>query len=112
MLSSSVLIMALFNIHKSRLRPQRIVLKRENIMSKRKILSALKKKNITPSRVEYMRGCPTPSGYANGWDLDFPEHLEDVIYSLDSGVEFSSSMEFDGLESVMDWIDALPAVPA
>ena len=79
-------------------------------MSKRKILSALKKKNISPSRVEYMRGCPTPSGYANGWDLDFPEHLEDVIYELDSGVDFSSSMEFDDLESVMNWIEELPII--
>jgi hypothetical protein len=36
-------------------------------MSKRKILAALKKKNIPVERVQYMRGEPTPSGYANGW---------------------------------------------
>lgn len=81
-------------------------------MSKVKILSALKKKNIVPTNVEYVRGCPTPSGYANGWDLEFPEELEDVIYELDSNVEFSTFMEFDDLKSVMDWIDELPAIAA
>lgn len=79
-------------------------------MSKVKILSALKKKNIFPIRVEYMRGCPTPSGCANGWDLEFTEHLEGLIYELDSDVEFSTVMEFDDLKSVMDWIVKLPVM--
>lgn len=81
-------------------------------MSKVKILSALKKKNIVPTNVEYVRGCPTPSGYANGWDLEFPEELEDVIYELNSNVEFSTFMEFDDLKSVMVWIDGLPVIAA
>ena len=45
-------------------------------MSKRKILSALKKKNIPVERVEYVRGQPTPSGYANGWSIEITEEVK------------------------------------
>ncbi|MCG7550900.1 hypothetical protein [Pseudoalteromonas sp. Of7M-16] len=80
-------------------------------MSSRKILAALKKKNITAIRCEYLRGCPTPSGYANGYDLEFDEALEDVIFNLDQSCHFDSIMELDDLQSVLDWIDTLPVVP-
>ena len=45
-------------------------------MSKRKILAAFKKKNIPVVHVQYMRGCPTPSGYASGWDIEITEDTE------------------------------------
>jgi len=79
-------------------------------MSKRKILTALKKKNIQALSIEYKRGCPTPSGYANGWDLEFSEDLETLIYSIDSECDFSTFIEFDDLKQVLNWIETLPAL--
>ena len=79
-------------------------------MSKRLILRDLKKKNIIPVSVEYQRSCPTPSGYAKGWDIGFNSDLVDVIYRLDRNCEFTSLMELDDLSSVIDWIKGLPVV--
>lgn len=79
-------------------------------MSKRKIISALSRKNITPVSIKFVRGCPTPSGYANGYDLEFHEDLEDIIYELDTHCDFSSYMEFDDINAVLVWIGTLPIV--
>lgn len=76
-------------------------------MSKRKILAALKKKNIPVERVEYMRGCPTPSGYANGWDIVITEDTENRLF--DAG--FSNCCqenEIDTTDEVIEWIESMP----
>lgn len=80
-------------------------------MSKRKIVAALRRKNITPLEVEYDRSCPTPYGYAKGYNLEFAEELEDVLYNLDSDCEFSTYMELDTLEEVLEWVETLPVLP-
>lgn len=79
-------------------------------MSVRKIKSELKKKGFKPILVEYERGCPTPSGYGNGYNIVFEEDVEllDRIYDYDPDVEFSSYMEIDTLEEVLEWIEELP----
>ena len=76
-------------------------------MSKRKIESLLKKKGISAERIEYMRGQPTPYGYANGWDIDFSENTENKVF--DAGCsELECHMEFDTAEDVYSFIDSLP----
>lgn len=79
-------------------------------MSKRKIESALKRKGITPTRVEYMRSCPTPSGCGCGWDIELLDETEDMIYEADSTVNASTYMEFDDLNHVLSWIETLPNI--
>lgn len=79
-------------------------------MSKRTILSNLKKKNIFPVSVYYSRGCVTPSGYTEGWDIKFSEQAEDLVYSIDSKCKFSTFMEFDDLNAVLKWIKTLPII--
>lgn len=78
-------------------------------MSKRKILAALKKKNIPVVRVEYMRGQPTPSGYANGWDIEI---TEDTVNSLfDAGFSNCEQLnEIDTTDDVIDWINTMPTL--
>lgn len=87
-----------------------LTVNREEPMSKRIILSELKNKNIFPLRVEYMRGCPTPYGYANGWEIEITEELEEIIYDLDNSCEVTQTMEFDNLDQVLLWIASLPIV--
>ena len=80
-------------------------------MSKRKILAALKKKNVPAERVEYMRGCPTPSGYANGWDIEISEDTEDRLFH--EGFENCSTVnELDTTEDVLEWIESMPILKA
>jgi len=79
-------------------------------MSKRKILAALRKKNIEPISITYERGCPTPIGYADGWELEFSERIEELIYDLNPKIELDTFMEFDSLREVLDWVDTLPAL--
>jgi len=79
-------------------------------MSKRKIVAALKRKNIYPLSVEFQRSCPTPYGYATGWDLEFSEELEELIYDLDCECKFNTFMEFDDLNTTLEWIKTLPVV--
>lgn len=76
-------------------------------MSKRKILSALKKKNIYPLSVEYQRSCPTPSGYAKGWDIELSRSTEAYIEQLNPCVGVSTFMEFDSLEDVLEWVNKI-----
>lgn len=76
-------------------------------MSKRQILAALKKKNIYPVNVEYQRSCPTPSGYASGWDIELSDTAESYIEQINPEVEVSTFMEFDSLEDVLEWIDEI-----
>lgn len=76
-------------------------------MSKRKILAALKKKNIPVERVEYMRGEPTPSGYANGWDIEITEDTEDMLF--DAGFSNCGQVnEIDTTAEVIEWIESMP----
>lgn len=78
-------------------------------MSKRKILSALKKKNIPVVRVEYMRGQPTPSGYANGWDIEITEETENKLF--DAGFDDCEQInEIDTTSEVLSWIDTMPTL--
>jgi len=77
-------------------------------MSKRKIEAELKNKGIKAERVEYMRSCPTPSGYAAGWDVDIPEETVNRIYNANPEVEAHESMEFDSLTDVLAWVEAVP----
>lgn len=80
-------------------------------MSKRKIEAALKKKNIKARSIEFVRGVPTPSGYASGYDIEFEPELEDVVFGLDNSCNLDEFMEFDNFEQVMDWIASLPVLP-
>jgi hypothetical protein len=76
-------------------------------MSKRQILAALKKKNIYPVNVEYQRSCPTPSGYASGWDIELSDEAEIYIGQINPDIEVSTFMEFDSLEDVLEWINEI-----
>ena len=76
-------------------------------MSKRKILAALKKKNIPVERVEYMRGEPTPSGYANGWDIEITEDTENRLF--DAGFSNCEQVnEIDTTDEVIEWVESMP----
>lgn len=76
-------------------------------MSKRRILAAFKKKNIPVERVEYMRGCPTPSGYANGWDVEISEEVENRLF--DAGFSNCTTVnEIDTTGEVIEWIESMP----
>lgn len=78
-------------------------------MSKRKILAALKKKNIPVERVEYMRGQPTPSGYANGWDIEITEDTENILF--DAGFSNCEQVnEIDTIDEVIEWINSMPTL--
>ncbi|MCC9659274.1 MULTISPECIES: hypothetical protein [unclassified Pseudoalteromonas] len=76
-------------------------------MSKRKIVSALKRKNIPFVRVEYVRGCPTPSGYANGWDIEISEATEDRLFEAGFS-NISTVNEIDTTEEALKWICSMP----
>tara|TARA_R110002012_G_scaffold318308_1_gene536364 strand:+ start:16294 stop:16536 length:243 start_codon:yes stop_codon:yes gene_type:complete len=78
-------------------------------MSKRKILAALKKKNIPVERVQYMRREPTPSGYANGWDIEITEDTENRLF--DAGFSNCEQLnEIDTTDEVIDWISPMPTL--
>lgn len=78
-------------------------------MSKRKILAAFKKKNIPVERVEYMRAEPTPSGYANGWDIEITEDTENRLF--DAGFSNCEQLnEIDTTDEVIDWISTMPTL--
>ena len=78
-------------------------------MSKRKILSALKKKNIPVERVEYVRGQPTPSGYANGWSIEITEEVENRLF--DAGFsDCEQENEIDTTGEVIEWINTMPTL--
>lgn len=80
-------------------------------MSKRKILSELKKKNIHPLCVNFERSSPTPQGYASGWDIEFSESDEDSVYMQDKKCKFDTFMEFESLSDVIKFIKTLPEIP-
>jgi len=78
-------------------------------MSKRKILLAFKNKNIPVERVEYVRGQPTPSGYANGWDIEITEETENKLFN--AGFSNCSQLnEIDTTDEVIDWISEMPTL--
>lgn len=78
-------------------------------MSATKIKKLLKAKGIIPERVEYMRSCPTPSGYAKGWDIDFTEEDVNKVFARGySGI--NRYMEFGDLAEVLDYIEWLPTL--
>lgn len=77
-------------------------------MSKRKIESALKIKGIKARTIEYVRGEPTPSGYASGWNVEIEEETEDLIFIKDSSADASEFMEFESTSEVLRWIKQLP----
>jgi hypothetical protein len=78
-------------------------------MSKRKILAAFKRKNIPVVRIEYMRGCPTPSGYANGWDIEITRETEDLLF--DAGFEACTTLnELDTTSDVIEWVESMPTL--
>jgi hypothetical protein len=77
-------------------------------MSKVKILSALAKKNIVPLEVLFDRSCPTPDGYASGWDIEFSDETEDAVFLADKKCELTNFMEFDNLKAVMNFIKTVP----
>lgn len=79
-------------------------------MSKRKIEAALKRKGIIPTRVAFIRACPTPSGYGCGWDIELLDETEDMIYEADNSVNVSTYMEFDDLAHALSWIETLPNI--
>ena len=77
------------------------------IMTKRKILTALKKKNVPVERVEYMRGQPTPSGYASGWDIEVTEETENKLF--DAGFSDCEMInEIDTTNEVIEWVESMP----
>tara|TARA_R110002124_G_C8691630_1_gene493095 strand:+ start:410 stop:652 length:243 start_codon:yes stop_codon:yes gene_type:complete len=78
-------------------------------MSKRKILAALKKKNIPVERVKYMHGEPTPSGHANGWDIEITEDTENRLF--DAGFSDCAQLnEIDTADEVIEWISLMPTL--
>ena len=78
-------------------------------MSKRKILAALKKRNIPVVRVEYMRGQPTPSGYANGWDIEITEEIVNKLF--DAGYSDCEQLnEIDTTDEVIEWVESMPTL--
>ena len=80
-------------------------------MSKRKILAALKRKGIPVVRVEYMRGCPTPSGYANGWDIEISEETENKLF--DKGFDNCTTInEIDTTDEALEWVESMPTLQA
>ena len=50
------------------------------LMSKQRILKALNEKSIKVSRLEFERGIPTPSGYCNGWTIEFSDEVQEKLY--------------------------------
>jgi len=78
-------------------------------MSKRKILAALKKKNIPSERVEYIRGDPTPSGYANGWDIDLSEDTVNKLF--DAGLILCQEYnQIDTTDEAIEWVENMPTL--
>lgn len=78
-------------------------------MSKRKIVAALKRKNIPFIKIKYARGCPTPSGYASGWDIEISEETE--IKLFEAGFSKCSTMnEIDTTEQALEWIGSMPCL--
>lgn len=78
-------------------------------MSKRKILSALKKKGIVPLHIEYVRGDVVPEGYANGWDIEFSDEDGDLAFDL-GFVGLDGFMQFDTTQEVLEYIDKIPKI--
>lgn len=80
-------------------------------MSSRKIKALLKRKGIVATRVEYERGCPTPSGYANGYSLEFNEETEIAVFDAKPVLGIIDMyMEFDTAEDVYKFIENLPTI--
>jgi len=78
-------------------------------MSRRKILAALKKKNIPAERVEYIRGDPTPSGYADGWDIDMSEDTVDKLFEA-GFIRCQEDNQVDTTDEAIEWIESMPAL--
>ena len=79
-------------------------------MSAKKIRALLKKKNIPVIAIAFQKSCPTPSGYASGYNLEFSEDVEESVCSKDMECEFHTFMEFDNLQDVITFIDTLPTL--
>ena len=76
-------------------------------MSMRKILAALKKKNVPVERVEYIRGELTPSGYANGWDIEITQDTEDRLFDVGFS-DCQQNNEIDTTDEVIEWVESMP----
>ncbi|MBL4832635.1 MAG: hypothetical protein JKY26_01565 [Pseudomonas sp.] len=79
-------------------------------MSKIKIEAALKRKGITAKNIEYQHSCPVPEGLASGWDIEFSEEMEYLVWAADESCGFSTFEEFDSLNSALNWIKKLPII--
>lgn len=79
-------------------------------MSARKIKAALKKKNINPISVKYVRGYLDQDGYVNGYDIKFSEEFESAVLEVNESVQFGLYMDFENIQEVMKWIETLPAL--
>lgn len=77
-------------------------------MSKIKVQSILKKKSIQVESISYIRGCPTPCGYANGWEVELSCKITDKIYELTQDENIFNLMEFDNVSKMLEWANNLP----
>ena len=56
-----------------------------------------------------MRGQPTPSGYANGWDIEITEEIESKLF--DAGFSDCKQLnEIDTTDEVIKWVESMPAL--
>lgn len=77
-------------------------------MSKRQIISALKKKGLSAYLV-YERSVPTPAGYAKGWDIFLDEDSQNKLFDIG----FTGVLEPDcsTTDAVLEWVNTLPSAP-
>ncbi|TPG50655.1 hypothetical protein EAH75_04245 [Rhodanobacter glycinis] len=68
-------------------------------MSKRKILSAMKRKGIQVERISY-EWEPTPGESVPAWNIQLSAEVADSFGEL----EFN---QFDSLRDVLEWVDGL-----
>lgn len=74
-------------------------------MSKLAITKALKEKGLF-AEVEFIRGSPTPSGYANGWDVFLEESSKEKLF--DAGFRGVDEPDCANVTEVLEWVDTLP----
>ena len=78
-------------------------------MSKRKILLELKGKGIPVVSVEYLRGQPTPYGYANGWNVVITEDTQNRLFSK-GFFNCAGINERGEMSDVIKWVDSMPSL--
>lgn len=75
-------------------------------MSKRLILSRLKKKGIIPNHLQYERDQVEGGGW---WNIELDENVEQVL--MDTGFpEKDIESQFENLSDILAFIDSLPIV--